>query len=402
MTSTTTIVSRRHVPNDNDCLFATFSYLCEGGAYSPASSRALRAHCATVIAADPDTYSELMLGRPNAEYCTWIQNTFNWGGESEILILARKFGVEASVVSCESFTVMTYNEGGANGRIYFLYTGQHYDPLVGAGDSETRIFAPGTDHAPVEAAAVAFAREAAAEAARKKAQRRKKVLKCAGCGALCDDNAAFQAHCMEVEHGDDFMYMCEEVEVVVDGDAPLPDGCVDLAAPDVHAVHDAPTEPLSNDWLCPEPLRVAGEAGEARQDAEAAHYASVTHLLLCRRFDPAAPATAALRSKIRAAPTAGDAARVADFDAPRELDTRAGWADVPGGGREAATLAGLRAKFGAAGPARDALLATAGKRVVVVSADTWAGVDNSGGLPKGRNHLGRLLGQVRDELTAKK
>ena len=184
------------------------------GKYSPAQSRALRAHVASVISADPDTYSELILGRPNAAYATWIQNTFNWGGENEILILARKFGVEASVVSCESFTVMTYNEGAANGRIYFLYTGQHYDPLVGvaaggdaaATDGETRVFAAGTaDHAPVEAAAVALARAAAREAARKKAQRRKKVLKCAGCGALCDDNAAFQAHCMEVEHDDDFM-----------------------------------------------------------------------------------------------------------------------------------------------------------------------------------------------------
>ena len=49
----------------------------------------VRAHVASVIAADPGTYSELILGRPNAAYCAWIQNTFNWGGENEILILAR-------------------------------------------------------------------------------------------------------------------------------------------------------------------------------------------------------------------------------------------------------------------------------------------------------------------------
>ena len=60
----------------------------------------------------------------------------------------------------------------------------------------------------------------------------------------------------------------------------------------------------------------------------------------------------------------------------------------------------MRAKFAAEGPARAALLATAGKTVVVVSTDTWVGVDNSGGLPHGRNHGGRLLGQVRDELLA--
>ena len=38
-----------------------------------------------------------------------------------------------------------------------------------------------------------------------------KRLKCGGCGAVLADTAAFQEHCGEVEHGDDFMYDCEEV-----------------------------------------------------------------------------------------------------------------------------------------------------------------------------------------------
>ena len=34
------LLARRIVPNDNDCLFATFSYLCEGGkSSSPQSAR---------------------------------------------------------------------------------------------------------------------------------------------------------------------------------------------------------------------------------------------------------------------------------------------------------------------------------------------------------------------------
>ena len=45
---------------------------------------------------------------------------------------------------------------------------------------------------------------AAAAAAKKLREKRKKVIKCGGCGALCDDADAFQAHCMEVEHDDDF------------------------------------------------------------------------------------------------------------------------------------------------------------------------------------------------------
>jgi hypothetical protein len=37
------------------------------------------------------------------------------------------------------------------------------------------------------------------------------ALKCGGCGAICADTEAFQAHCSEVEHDDDFMFECDEV-----------------------------------------------------------------------------------------------------------------------------------------------------------------------------------------------
>lgn len=59
-------MKRRVVPNDNDCLFSCFSYLCEGGKYSPAACRALRAHVAAVVAADPAGYCAAVLARPVA------------------------------------------------------------------------------------------------------------------------------------------------------------------------------------------------------------------------------------------------------------------------------------------------------------------------------------------------
>jgi hypothetical protein len=43
--------------------------------------------------------------------------------------------------------------------------------------------------------------------------RRRKKIKCGGCGVLVDDAAAFQAHCRELEHDEDFCYDCTEVEV---------------------------------------------------------------------------------------------------------------------------------------------------------------------------------------------
>ena len=58
------------------------------------------------------------------------------GGENEILVLAEHFKVEVTVVSCESMTTLTYGEGQPNGRVHILYTGQHYDPLVGVGPAD--------------------------------------------------------------------------------------------------------------------------------------------------------------------------------------------------------------------------------------------------------------------------
>jgi hypothetical protein len=63
---------------------------------------------------------------PKEEYCTWIQNEMNWGGENEICFLCDKFNVEIQVVMMNaSSSTLTYGQGAARrGRIYLLYTGQ--------------------------------------------------------------------------------------------------------------------------------------------------------------------------------------------------------------------------------------------------------------------------------------
>ena len=45
---------------------------------------------AAAVAGDPKTYSEALLGRPNAEYCRWILDKDNWGGAIELSILSRR------------------------------------------------------------------------------------------------------------------------------------------------------------------------------------------------------------------------------------------------------------------------------------------------------------------------
>jgi ubiquitin thioesterase OTU1 len=44
---------------------------------------------AAEVAGDPETYSEAILGRPNADYCRWILGSDHWGGAIELSILSR-------------------------------------------------------------------------------------------------------------------------------------------------------------------------------------------------------------------------------------------------------------------------------------------------------------------------
>ena len=112
------------------------------------------------------------------------------------------------------------------GRADILYTGQHYDPLVGnptdAEDcttaEEIKQFSleDGKDYSAQEESALAIAKDAKEKREELMDKQHEKALKCLGCGAILADTAAFQTHCMEVEHDDDFMYECEEV-IVADG-----------------------------------------------------------------------------------------------------------------------------------------------------------------------------------------
>lgn len=155
-------------------------------------------------------------------------------------MLAAHYGVEIVIASCETLSFLRYADGTPERRVYLLYTGQHYDPLLGADGA--------LQFSTADAAATVDAREASAlnvarthnkEAAERALEKRVMRLKCSGCGAILDDAAAFQEHCSTVEHDDDFTYDCEQVEVVVRAGEELPDGAVDLNAPDVFAFYNA-------------------------------------------------------------------------------------------------------------------------------------------------------------------
>lgn len=95
------------------CFLFRLAYACEGvETSSSAVEQRLRKIVGDDALADPDPETRaLYLDKPVAEYAQWIQNTMHWGGENEILTLSKHYNTEVAVVSCESMSVMVYNEG---------------------------------------------------------------------------------------------------------------------------------------------------------------------------------------------------------------------------------------------------------------------------------------------------
>ena len=200
---------RRSVPNDNSCLFYAVAYLVDGpDAVSDATQKELRRVCADAATADPDPEARaVLLGSPVDEYAEWIQKPHNWGGEHEIIALANHFRRRICVVSADA--TLCYGDKGPT--IYILYTGTHYDPLVGLSDgAETPQFLDGAGAA-FEAAARDIAVRHREKVARRDASEKIYRIRCCGCGAKLVDSDAFQAHCGEVEHGDAFAFECEDI-----------------------------------------------------------------------------------------------------------------------------------------------------------------------------------------------
>ena len=82
-------IVRHPVPADNNCLFTSCAYLCQGLATEhelKAAARELREICANAVLADDDPATRaLMLGHDSVEaYGAWIRNEMHWGGEPEV------------------------------------------------------------------------------------------------------------------------------------------------------------------------------------------------------------------------------------------------------------------------------------------------------------------------------
>ncbi|KAH0618901.1 hypothetical protein JD844_018433 [Phrynosoma platyrhinos] len=124
------VLARKVVPADNSCLFTSIYYVVEGGVYDPGCAPEMRNLIAQIVASDPESYSEPVLGKTNQEYCDWIRREDTWGGAIEVSILSKFYQCEICVVDTQTVRIDRFGEdAGYAKRVLLIYDGIHYDPL---------------------------------------------------------------------------------------------------------------------------------------------------------------------------------------------------------------------------------------------------------------------------------
>jgi hypothetical protein len=163
--------------------------------------------------------------------------------------------------------------------------------------------------------ALDIARAHNADAAKRAKQKRVTRIKCDGCGALLADNTAFQAHCGEVEHDDDFCYTCTEEEVIIEEGEDLPEGSIDLTDElKYFTFYNSADYPFSNFY-------------PAAVELNGTHYKTGEHCWQAAKYLETAPDLAA---KITAAETIDEAHTISHTEGMDKH--RQDWDDVKYGG----------------------------------------------------------------------
>ncbi|CAL1277084.1 unnamed protein product [Larinioides sclopetarius] len=154
------IMMRHVVPSNNSCLFTSIYFILSNGNMDLDKSNELRNIIADVVRNNTEKYTTAFLGKPNQEYCEWIQNPAHWGGAIELAILSEHFKLE--IVAIDTLSLIAHRFGENNNykdRVFLIYDGIHYDPLVLELDNTTQTMFPASDLRPMEMA-IEIAKEA--------------------------------------------------------------------------------------------------------------------------------------------------------------------------------------------------------------------------------------------------
>lgn len=120
---------RRQVDADHSCLFTSIAYLTDKKNFNENSSAIYRNMIVDYLL--NNTFDETLLDSPLDEYINDISNPSKWGGGIELKIFTEIFKIQIGVVDVQTNRIDIFGQDkDYSTRIYVLYNGIHYDPLV--------------------------------------------------------------------------------------------------------------------------------------------------------------------------------------------------------------------------------------------------------------------------------
>jgi ubiquitin thioesterase OTU1 len=120
---------RREVDADNSCLFSSIAYLIDRTNYNEFSSIKYREMIVNHLI--NNEFDSSLLDQPKKDYINYIQNPTNWGGALEVKMFSDIFQIQIICIDVKTNRADIFGEDiGYPQRIYLLYNGIHYDPLV--------------------------------------------------------------------------------------------------------------------------------------------------------------------------------------------------------------------------------------------------------------------------------
>ena len=120
---------RRFVDSDNSCLFSSIGYLVDNKNFSETTKYQYRQLLVNYL--EDNNVEAGMLEIPKEDYIENIQNPSTWGGAIELKLFSDMLQIEIASIDVQSNRVDIFGQDkNYPQRIYVLYNGVHYDPLV--------------------------------------------------------------------------------------------------------------------------------------------------------------------------------------------------------------------------------------------------------------------------------
>ena len=128
---------RRFVDSDNSCLFSSIGYLIDNKGFNDTTKLQYRQLLVNYL--ESTNLEQGVLEIPKPDYLENIQNPSTWGGAIELKLFSDMFQVEIASIDVQSNRVDIFGQDkNYPQRIYVLYNGVHYDPLVMAMTEDSK------------------------------------------------------------------------------------------------------------------------------------------------------------------------------------------------------------------------------------------------------------------------